>query len=225
MTIEEPATPKEPLPVAIPPPFDPATVPLPMSDYDVQEIEVPGYIGDLDGEIQTMEAVVAHKVRPRSLMVFSSPSLVPKSPGSANSSPVSASAIEPGKSIRHVRTRSLPNGPPPPESAEEEPESPTDHPSPTTSEKKQLETMYEDDESAEYVDAAETTPGIAVTPEHEQTPSFEPAAEASENTRMSILHEEEEAPPAVGETIASLRAIAQDEDAMTDQSNLSLIHI
>ncbi|KUM62664.1 hypothetical protein ACN42_g4435 [Penicillium freii] len=225
VTIEEPPTPKEPLPVAIPPPFDPATVPLPMSDYDVQEIEVPGYIGDLDGEIQTMEAVVAHKVRPRSLMVFSSPSLVPKSPGSANSSPVSASAIEPGKSIRHVRTRSLPNGPPPPESAEEEPESPTDHPSPTTSEKKRLETMYEDDESAEYVDAAETTPGIAVTPEHEETPSFEPAAEASENTRMSILHEEEEAPPAVGETIASLRAIAQDEDAMTDQSNSARVSL
>ncbi|KAJ5416013.1 hypothetical protein N7465_004708 [Penicillium sp. CMV-2018d] len=225
VTIEEPATPNEPLPVAIPPPFDPATVPLPMSDYDVQEIEVPGYIGDLDGEIQTMEAVVAHKVRPRSLMVFSSPSLVPKSPGSANSSPVSASAIEPGKSIRHVRTRSLPNGPPPPESTEEEPESPTDHPSPTISEKKQLETMYEDDESAEYVDAAETTPGIAVTSEHEETPSFEPAAEASENTRMSILHEEEEAPPAVGETIASLRAIAQDEDAMTDQSNSARVSL
>lgn len=227
VTIEEPVTPKEPLPVAIPPPFDPATVPLPTSDYDVQEIEVPGYIGDLDGEIQTMEAVVAHKVRPRSLMVFSSPSLVPKSPGSANSSPVSASAIEPGNSIRHVRTRSLPNGPPPPESPEEEPESPTDHPSPTASEKKQLETMYEDDESAEYVDAAETTPGISVTPEHEETPSFEPAAEeASENTRMSILHEEEEeAPPAVGETIASLRAIAQDEDAMTDQSNSARVSL
>lgn len=221
VTIEEPVTPKEPLPVAIPPPFDPAAVPLPMSDYDVQEIEVPGYIGDLDGEIQTMEAVVAHKVRPRSLMVFSSPSLVPKSPGSANSSPVSASAIEPGNSIRHVRTRSLPNGPPPPESNEKELEPPTDHPSPTASEKKkQLETMYEDDESVEYVDAAETTPDIAVMPQHEETPSFEPAAEASENTRMSILHEEEEeAPPAVGETIASLRAIAQDEDAMTDQSN------
>ncbi|KAJ5700546.1 hypothetical protein N7536_003559 [Penicillium majusculum] len=227
VTIEEPVTPKEPLPVAIPPPFDPATVPLPTSDYDVQEIEVPGYIGDLDGEIQTMEAVVAHKVRPRSLMVFSSPSLVPKSPGSANSSPVSASAIEPGNSIRHVRTRSLPNGPPPPESPEEEPESPTDHPSPTASEKKQLETMYEDDESAEYVDAAETSPGISVTPEHEETPSFEPAAEeASENTRMSILHEEEEeAPPAVGETIASLRAIAQDEDAMTDQSNSARVSL
>ncbi|CAP97605.1 Pc22g03170 [Penicillium rubens Wisconsin 54-1255] len=221
VTIEEPVTPKEPLPVANSPPFDPATVPLPMSDYDVQEIEVPGYIGDLDGEVQTMQAVIAHKVRPRSLMVFSSPSLVPKSPGSVNSSPVSASAIEPGKSFRHVRTRSLPNEAATLNSAEEEPESPTDHPSPTASEKKQLETMYEDDESAEYVDAAETTtPGIAVTTEHEKTP-----AEASENARMSILHEEEEDTPPVSETVASLRAIAQDEDAMTDQSNSARVSI
>ncbi|OQE42897.1 hypothetical protein PENCOP_c003G08896 [Penicillium coprophilum] len=227
VTIEEPVTPSEPLPAALPV-FDPATVPLPMSDYDVQEIEVPGYIGDLDGvhgEVQTMEAVVAHKVRPRSLMVFSSPSLVPKSPGSANSSPVSASAIEPGKSIRHVRTRSLPNGAPSPDSSEDEPESPTDHPSPTASEKTQLETMYEDDESAEYVDAAETTPGIAITTEQEETASFESAAETSENARMSILLEEEEETLAVSEMIASLRATAQDEDATTDQSNSARVSI
>ncbi|EKV07115.1 hypothetical protein PDIG_73890 [Penicillium digitatum PHI26] len=225
VTIEEPVTPNEPLPVVIPPPLDPATVPLPMGDYDVQEIEVPGYIGDLDGEIQTMEAVVAHKVRPRSLMVFSSPSLVPKSLGSTKNSPVGASAIEPGKSIRHFRTRSLPNDPPQPESAEEKPESPTDHPSPTVSERKQLETMYEDDESAEYVDVAETAPGNAVTTEHIDTPSFKPAAEAFENSRMSILHEEEEAPPAVSETVTSLRAIAQDEDSITDQSNSARVSV
>ncbi|CAI7666071.1 unnamed protein product [Penicillium glandicola] len=226
VTIEEPLTPSEPLPMMTPPPCDPATVPLPMSDYDVQEIEVPGYIGDLDGEVQTMQAVVAHKVRPRSLMVFSSPSLVPKSPGSSNASPVSASAIDPGKSFRHVRTRSLPNGAPPPESAEREIESPTDHPSPTPSEKKQLETMYEDDESAEYVDAAETAPDIAVTPDHEETQSFESAAETSENARMSILHEEEEEmAPAVSEMVASLRASAKDEDDMIDQSNSARLSV
>ncbi|KAI3287472.1 hypothetical protein DTO002I6_7775 [Penicillium roqueforti] len=221
VTIEEPITPKEPLPVAMPPPLDPATVPLPTSHYDVQEIEVPGYTGDLDGEVQTMEAVIAHKVRPRSLMVFSSPSLVPKSPGSASISPVSTSAIEIGNPIRHVRTRSLPGGAPTPDFTEEEPEWPTDHPSPTASEKKQLETMYEDDESAEYVDAAETSPGIAITTEEEQeeTPLMEPAEEASEIARMSILHEEEEETHPVGETVASLHAIAQAEDAMTDQSN------
>ena len=152
----------------MPAPLDPATVPLPTSHYDVQEIEVPGYTGDLDGEVQTMEAVIAHKVRPRSLMVFSSPSLVPKSPGSASISPVSTSAIEIGNPLRHVRTRSLPGGAPTPEFTEEEPECPIDQPSPTASEKTQLETMYEDDESAEYVDAAETSAGIAFTTEPEQ---------------------------------------------------------
>jgi hypothetical protein len=220
-TIEEPVTPKEPVPVEMPPPIDPATIPLPNSDYDVQEIEVPGYIGDLEGEVQTMEAVVAHKVRPRSLMVFSSPSLLPKSPGSANNSPVSASAIEPGKFVRHLRSRSLPNGGPVP--THEDPEFPLDQPSPTPSEKKQLETMYEDDESAEYVDAAEDaveiTPGIAVTTTHEDSQSPEAAAEASDNARMSIVHEEQEAPPAVNETVASLRANAVEDDESTDQSN------
>ncbi|KAJ5544703.1 hypothetical protein N7535_006909 [Penicillium sp. DV-2018c] len=229
-TIEEPVTPNEPLPVEVPPTLDPATVPLPMSDFDVQEIEVPGYNGELEGEVQTMQAMVAHKVRPRSLMVFSSPSLVQKPSGSANSSPVSASALEPGKSLRHARTRSLPtNEAPVPTPAEDGPESPTDQPSPTPSEKKkQLETMYEDDESAEYVDAAETaTPGIAITTEHEEILPLEPAVEGSEYARMSILHEEEEeeAPMAVNEMIASLRAGAQDDDSVTDQSNSAHVSV
>ncbi|CAG8326231.1 unnamed protein product [Penicillium salamii] len=225
-TIEEPIAPREPVPpVDVPPPFDPATVPLPMSDYDVQEIEVPGYVGDLEGEVQTMEAVVAHKVRPRSLMVFSSPSLLSRSPGSATNSPLSASAIEPPKSFRHHRTRSLPTGAPPPD--EEELVVPEDQPSPTPSEKKQLETMYEDDESAEFVDAAEdaveTTPGIAITTEPGSSRSPE-AAESSDDARRSTLHEEAVAPPAVNETIASLRAIADDED-LTDQTNSARISI
>ncbi|KAJ5138457.1 uncharacterized protein N7515_003305 [Penicillium bovifimosum] len=227
-TIEEPVTPKEPLPVEAPPTLDPAAVPLPMSDFDVQEIEVPGYNGELEGEVQTMQAMVAHKVRPRSLMVFSSPSLVQKPSGSANSSPVSASALEPGKSARHARARSLPNNESSvPNSVEDEPESPTDQPSPTPSEKKQLETMYEDDESAEYVDAAETaTPGIAITTEHEEILPLEPATEGSEHARMSILHEEEEeAPMAVNEMIASLRASAQDDDSVTDQSNSARVSV
>ncbi|KAJ5322235.1 uncharacterized protein N7506_011365 [Penicillium brevicompactum] len=227
-TIEEPITPREPVPaVEVPPPLDPASIPLPMSDYDVQEIEVPGYVGDLEGEVQTMEAVVAHKVRPRSLMVFSSPSLLSRSPSSATNSPLSASAIEPPKSFRHLRSMSLPNGPPIKD--EEETIVPDDQPSPTPSEKKKLETMYEDDESAEYVDAAEEaveiTPGIAITTESESSQLPEAAAEASKNARKSVLHEEGAAPPAVSETIASLRAIATDEDDLTDQTNGARISI
>ncbi|KAJ5779646.1 hypothetical protein N7457_007366 [Penicillium paradoxum] len=231
VTIEEPLTPNEPvpeLPVGIS--VDPATVPLPIGNFDVEEIEVPGYTGDLDGEVQTMQAVVAHKVRPRSLMVFSSPSFVPKSPRSANSSPVSTSAIEPSKPVRHVRTRSLPSSEAPPPIAiaiapDVERELPADHPSPTPSEKKQLETMYEDDESAEYVDATETpTPGIAITAEHEESQSSEPATEDSKNARMSFVHEEEET-PAVNEMVTSLRTIAEDEDAISDQSTSARIPI
>ncbi|OQD90773.1 hypothetical protein PENANT_c001G04365 [Penicillium antarcticum] len=218
-TIEEPMTPNEPLPQS--PPLDPATVPLPMSDYDVQEIEVPGYTGDLEGEVQTMQAVVAHKVRPRSLMVFSSPSLAPRSPGGDNS-PVSASAIDPPKLVRHVRSRSLPteatNTP-----AEAEAEATLDQPSPTPSEKKKLETMYEDDESAEFVDAVETAPGVAITTPHKTSQLPENAVEDSDKARMSVLHEEEEAPLAVNEMVASLRA-GNDED-LTDQSNSARVSV
>ncbi|KAJ6099613.1 hypothetical protein N7467_001148 [Penicillium canescens] len=221
-TIEEPMTASEPLPTQSPP-LDPAMVPLPMSDYDVQEIEVPGYTGDLEGEVQTMQAVVAHKVRPRSLMVFSSPSLAPRSPG-GDKSPVSASAIDPPKLVRHVRSRSLPaaatNTP-----AEAEAEATPDQPSPTPSEKKRLETMYEDDESAEYVDAAETAPGVAITTEHETSQLPEDAAEDSDKARMSVLHEEEEeAPLAVNEMVATLRAGTNDED-LTDQSNSARVSV
>ena len=222
VTIEEPMTASEPLPTQSPP-LDPATVPLPMSDYDVLEIEVPGYTGDLEGEVQTMQAVVAHKVRPRSLMVFSSPSLAPRSPGGDNS-PVSASAIDPPKLVRHIRSRSLPtaatNTP-----AEAEAEATPDQPSPTPSEKKRLETMYEDDESAEYVDAAETAPGVAITTEHETSQLPENAAEDSDKARMSVLHEEEEeAPLAVNEMVASLRAGTNDDD-LTDQSNSARVSV
>ncbi|KAJ5662333.1 uncharacterized protein N7477_009949 [Penicillium maclennaniae] len=208
VTIEEPVTPKEPLPEEVPAPVDPADVPLPMGDYDVQEIEVPGYLHDLEGEVQTMEAVVAHKVRPRSLMVFPSPSLAPRSPGSRNQSPVSASVIENPKPLHHARSRSVPNAAGSVREVQEPAED--EQPSPTSSEKaRMLDTMYEDDESAEFVDAAESAPGLAVT-----TPSEEPVLvdESADKARMSILHEEEEesAPP-VNELVASLRSVSPDE--------------
>lgn len=58
---------------------------------------------DNDLEIVTMEAVVAHKMRPRSLMVFSS------SPTSDTPRKTSLSTVESlPKTIRHVRSKSLP---------------------------------------------------------------------------------------------------------------------
>lgn len=219
-TIEEPVTPNEPLPEELPAPVNPATIPLPMSDRDVQEIEVPGYSAELEGEVQTMEAVVAHKVRPRSLMVFSSPSLAPKSPGTGES-PVSASAVENAMSLRHIRSRSLPNAPSalPPLATESQPEEEcADQPSPSTSEeKKQLETMYEDDESAEYVDAAESAPGLAITT---QSDEYTNAAEVetSEKVRMSVVPEEdEEIYPDFNEIVATLRS----KDETADNASIS----
>lgn len=231
VTIEEPMTPQEPLAEELPALVDPATVPLPIGDWDVQEIEVPGFSAELEGEVQTMEAVVAHKVRPRSLMVFSSPSLVPRSPGSTGS-PVSAGAIDNAKSLRHVRTKSLPNAaasPPRQTSQKTEYAATADQPSPRTSEeKKQLETMYEDDESAEFVDAAETAPGTAITTSHEEVLE-QSTAESAAKDRMPVVQEEEEeerpapaaasaAGPPVNETVASLRSWEDDEETATDHS-------
>lgn len=170
-TIEEPVTPKEPVELESALPLDPADIPLPMSDTDVQEIEVPGYTLESEAEFQTMQAVVAHKVRPRSLMVVPSPVMLTKS----DRGPLSASAVE-GK-MRHGRSRSLPNAEKkmPLKEADEEAEETVDpaQPSPKSApcsrsssrEQVQLETMYEDEDEAEFVDAAETAPGIAVTTE------------------------------------------------------------
>ncbi|PKX92470.1 uncharacterized protein P174DRAFT_421526 [Aspergillus novofumigatus IBT 16806] len=111
--------------------LDPASVALPMSEHDVEEIEFPGYVADLHGsevheihEVRTMQAVVAHKVRPHSLMVLTL--APPKSPSTGNS-PVTPLSAQSARVVRHVRSRSLPN----------------------TEEQKRLETMYEHDEDDE----------------------------------------------------------------------------
>ncbi|OJJ97919.1 hypothetical protein ASPACDRAFT_753, partial [Aspergillus aculeatus ATCC 16872] len=125
---------------------DPALVPLPLNDHDIQEIEVPGYLPELEtGEIQTMQAVVAHKVRPHSLMVLTLPS--PRSPSSNGNSPLTPK-LQTVTITRHARSRSLPNAGPGEETPE--PEQFPERPSPTASEeRRRLETMYEHDEDDE----------------------------------------------------------------------------
>lgn len=137
---------------------DPVSVPLPIGENDVQEIEQPDLQDTETGEIQTMQAVVAHKVRPQSLMVLTLQS--PKSPGSNTSSPVNPKAGG-GPSARHARSRSLPSAPRPPTvptvdvpttdiAATDEDDSITRRSSPTASEKRRrLETMYEQEEREE----------------------------------------------------------------------------
>ena len=146
---------------------DPAFVPLPVSEHDVQEIETPNFLPELDtSDIQTMQAVVAHKVRPHSLMVLTLPS--PRSPSSNGNSPLTPK-IQSVKITRHARSRSLPNAAPEEASEVEEP---AERSSPTPSEeRRRLETMYEHDEDDERddeqanrslkVDAAANTPETA----------------------------------------------------------------
>ena len=154
---------------------DPISIPLPMSQFDVQEILIPGFVGEPVGDIQTMEAVVAHKVRPRSLMVLPSP-LSPRTPSSVESSPVIPSESRRLYNTSHARSQSMPTHyTPPAEAASDEDRTPvaeskeeeheqqlqeqveqlTHASSPTASEKRRrLETMYEqEEEPAEFVDA------------------------------------------------------------------------
>lgn len=152
---------------------DPAAVPLPISQHDVQEISIPGFSAELVGEIRTMEAVVAHKVRPRSLMVLPSP-LTPRSPSSVESSPVVPSDPQRSKLNRHARSQSLPNNYSPPDyeedlktpvaesSADQRPASAQQISSPTPSEeRRQLETMYEQEEPSDPAQTANT--GLAIS--------------------------------------------------------------
>ncbi|KAL5343782.1 hypothetical protein BJX70DRAFT_393830 [Aspergillus crustosus] len=141
-------------PLGTQPEIDPACVPLPMSKDDVREIEHHDLSQDIEtGEIQTMQAMVAHKVRPHSLMVLTLQS--PKTSSQTNSpaTPVSRSA----PATRHNRSRSLPSAACPPEVPDTDladkpvPTVPSDStarkPSPTASEeRRRLETMYEQEE-------------------------------------------------------------------------------
>ncbi|KAI9039935.1 uncharacterized protein KD926_008921 [Aspergillus affinis] len=164
---------------------DPASVAIPVNEHDVQEIEVPGFASDTDGGevIQTMEAVVAHKVRPRSLMVLTLPS--PRSPTFNGNSPISPRP-QSAKTHRHARSRSLPGSSaalPPQETpkVEQTNDQTADHPSPTSSEeRRQLETMYEHDEDDEST--ADKKPVIVDSTEPEQvlSPSVESPTKKSE---------------------------------------------
>ncbi|PYH30866.1 uncharacterized protein BO87DRAFT_429301 [Aspergillus neoniger CBS 115656] len=148
---------------------DPASVPLPMSEHDVQEIETTGFLPELDtSDIQTMQAVVAHKVRPHSLMVLTLPS--PRSPSSSGNSPITPRLVN-IKSPRHARSRSLPNAAPTDEQPSEV-EQPAERTSPTPSEeRRRLETMYEHDEDDERHGGAATKSETA-----EQNESVVPSA-------------------------------------------------
>ncbi|OJJ49264.1 hypothetical protein ASPZODRAFT_129687 [Penicilliopsis zonata CBS 506.65] len=183
---------------------DPGSIPLPESEHDVQEIEIPGFSVDPDVEsdgegesaiveMVTMQAVVAHKVRPRSLMVFSS---VPSSPQSTCSSGSSSSslstsptAIRTPKPVRHARSRSLPSSPRTlvpgspivaTETRRVMPRSPSD-------EQRPLETMYENDEQS--VKQLSDTPDLN---DRETVDKEEEEEEEEAGERSTFLIDDEE---------------------------------
>ncbi|KAL1966718.1 hypothetical protein VTN77DRAFT_3915 [Rasamsonia byssochlamydoides] len=128
---------------------DPTSVAL-RTENDMKENEVPGLVVDVDGEIETMQATVAQKVRPRSLMVSNTGLLTPTSPtSSTGGSPNTTHSASDSTFSRHSRARSLPIPPNAiltPSSNDgdgtnngESTRSPKERPS--------LETMYENDEN------------------------------------------------------------------------------
>ncbi|KAL2821960.1 hypothetical protein BJX63DRAFT_427321 [Aspergillus granulosus] len=138
------------------PDIDPASIPLPMGENDAEELEDLDLPLDLEGsEIQTMQAMVAHKVRPHSLMVLTLQSpRTPTSRASSPATPVARSAIP----TRHTRSRSLPSAPYPPEVQEKAPEldQASRRPSPTASEeRRRLEAMDEECEETEKPEKSE----------------------------------------------------------------------
>ena len=176
---------------------DPAMIPLPMSQHDVKEIQIPNFSAEPVGEVLTMEAVVAHKVRPRSLMVLPSP-LIPRSPSSVASSPVVPFDSQRPKGL-HTRSRSLPDNSyfpldTAPAVVEDTPRSTSADQgaaqisSPTPSEeRKRLETMYEQDEVG---DSTEAQTGLAIsTPTAGEVPKgFGPDSPASGKKTPTARH-------------------------------------
>ncbi|KAL4972056.1 hypothetical protein BDW66DRAFT_12541 [Aspergillus desertorum] len=130
------------------PELDPIYIPLPMGKNDVEEIENEDF-PDLDtAEFRTMQAVVAHKVRPQSLMVLTLQS--PKSPSSHTGSPITPISARSAPPLsRHARSRSLPSPTCPAEAPEVDPAYPVPRrpSSPAASEeRRRLDTMYEHEE-------------------------------------------------------------------------------
>jgi hypothetical protein len=82
---------------------EPADIALPINDDDVKEIEIPG-ICDVE-EAEPMQAAVAQKVRPRSLIVSRSGSMTPTSSSSPNGTPGTWPATN---SPQHARSQSVP---------------------------------------------------------------------------------------------------------------------
>ncbi|KAL4764104.1 uncharacterized protein BDW70DRAFT_148091 [Aspergillus foveolatus] len=166
--------------------IDPVSIPLPMGENDVEEIENEDFPDFDTAEIRTMQAVVAHKVRPQSLMVLTLQS--PKSPSSHTSSPITPISARSAPPLsRHARSRSLPSPTCPSEAPEVDPAYP----------RRRLDTMYEleEREEAETVkeDKGRKLAGLTTESKPELTPSDTPDDVADNVTKEAIVSAAEDA--------------------------------
>ncbi|CBF85863.1 uncharacterized protein ANIA_01940 [Aspergillus nidulans FGSC A4] len=174
------------------PEIDPVSIPLPMGENDVEEIENEDFPDFDTAEIRTMQAVVAHKVRPQSLMVLTLQS--PKSPSSHTGSPITPISARSAPPLsRHARSRSLPSPTCPSEAPEVDPAYPVPRrPSPAASEeRRRLDTMYEHEEreEAETVkeDKGRKLAGLTTELKPEQTPPSNLPDDVADNVTKGVI--------------------------------------
>lgn len=168
---------------------DPASIALPMSENDVNEIEVPGLAVDDEAETMTMQATVAQKVRPGSLMLIASlPTPASSNAGSPNTAHSAGDSTFGG---RHNRTKSLPTPTNPPHSASSSDDPDNNGVLVTPSEERtQLETMYEHDESGEPttggIGPSAQNGGNAAERRDSMEPEFRGQSESNRNAARQV---------------------------------------
>lgn len=203
---------------------DPSSIPLPRSptveaqdqaDIQVKEFGTPWLLNDADFEAVTLEAVVAHKVRPRSLMVFSSSSASHKSGSSNSSSPTNASSPQVSKPVRHTRSRSFPNDTYNSSGSLTLDPRTIHQPCAQALEQKHLDTMPERDEPAESV---QRETGISVTsappessPSEKQDPKRQERGDVHESYRGLVTAREATVEPS-GRVACDGTAISQPDE-------------
>ncbi|PGH15303.1 hypothetical protein AJ79_02468 [Helicocarpus griseus UAMH5409] len=157
---------------------NPADIPIPVSENDVDEIEVPGYT------TQLAVAVQARSFRPRSLLLTCSEIPSPSSTGSV--SPYFGTLKDIDEARSHARSQSLPSSPYRQRTGGSAHFSPVSPLSSARDDQNQLETMIEDDELSHRFSGEVTSPP-EIPPrskQREELIDFEEDAESSDGSEF-----------------------------------------
>ncbi|KAK2747344.1 hypothetical protein FQN57_002242 [Myotisia sp. PD_48] len=150
--------------------FDPAEIPLPVTDTDIDEIEIPGFKAEL------RIAMPARSIRPRSLFLLGT-DLNSLASSRSNSPNMGGSPPPKSRKGAHLRSHSLPDT----VRMIHIRSSPRSHrtvsstSSSQTSASGTLETMKEDEEVVEMADAAASSANNEICPRNNRRDSMEPA--------------------------------------------------